>query len=60
MEKKSPVFLVIIAAVLILSFLAIRYTTEASAISKLQVTVKGVQIQEVKVTYTKLKLNIEI
>jgi hypothetical protein len=60
MEKKSSVFLVIIVAVVILSFLAIWYTTEASAISKLQVTVKGVQIQEIRVTYTKLKLNIEI
>jgi hypothetical protein len=60
MKKKSPVLVVIIVAVVILSFLAIRYTTEASAISKLQVTVKDVQIQEIKVTYTKLKLNIEI
>ena len=60
MEKKSLVFLVIIVAVVILSFLAIWYTTEATAISKLQVTVTNVQIQEIKVTYTKLKLNIEI
>jgi len=60
MEKKLPIFLVIIVAVVILSFLAIRYTMEATAISKLQVTVKSVQIQEIKVTYTKLKLFIEI
>jgi len=60
MEKKSSVFLAVIITVVVLSFLAIRYTMDASAISKLQVTVKGVQIQEIKVTYIKLKLNIEI
>jgi len=60
MEKKSTVFIAIIIVVVILSFFTIRYTMDASAISKLQVTVKGIQIQEIKITYIKLKVNIEI
>ncbi len=47
-------------AVVIFSFLPIKYIIDASAISKQQLTIKSVQIQEVKVTYTKLKLDIEI
>ena len=59
MDKKILFFLVIIV-VIILSFLAVRYIMETIAISKLQVTVKGVQIQELKVSYAKLKLIIEM
>jgi hypothetical protein len=60
MDKKIPIFVAIIVVIVIFSFLAIRYTMDVSAISKIQVTVKNVQIQEIKLTYTKLKLDIEI
>lgn len=60
MKKSSYIYIIIIVAVIILSFLVIKYTMDASAISKLQVRIKGVQIQEIKVSYAKLKLNIEI
>jgi len=60
MKKNLPVLLTIILVVVIISFLAIKYTIEATAISKLQIIVKNVQIQELKISYTKLKLNIEI
>lgn len=59
MDKKLLLFLVIIV-IIILSFLSIRFVMETTAISKLRVTVKGVQIQELKVSYAKLKLFIEI
>ena len=59
MDKKLLFFFVIIV-VIILSFLAISYIMETTAISKLQVTVKNVQIQELKVSYAKLKLFIEM
>jgi len=60
MKKSSYIYMIIIVAVIILSFLVIKYTMDASAISKLQVRIKSVQIQEIKVSYAKLKLNIEI
>ena len=60
MNKKPVIFLMIFAIIIILSFLVIKYYMETSAISKLQLTIKGVQIQEIKVTYTKLKLNIAL
>ena len=59
MKKSSYIYMIIIVAVIILSFLVIKYTMDASAISKLQVRIKSVQIQEIKVSYAKLKLNIE-
>jgi len=60
MKRKSFVFLVIFIVIILLCFLAIRYIMEANEIRNLQVTVEGVQIQELKVTYNKLKLIIEI
>jgi hypothetical protein len=60
MKKKLVVLLVIILAIIILIFLTLKYVNEISAISKLQLTIKGIQIQELKATYTKLKLDIEI
>jgi len=60
MKKKSFYFLIVIVAVVILSFFSVRYIMGASAISKLQVKVLSVQISEIKLSYTKLKLNLEI
>jgi len=61
MKKKLFIFLTIIAAIVVLlGFFTIRYIVEANEISKLQLTIKDVQIQELKLTYTKLKINIEI
>jgi len=59
-KKSSSIYIIIIVVAIIMSFLTIKYIIDASAISKLQVTIKSVQIQEIKVTYAKLKLNIEI
>lgn len=60
MNKKTLIYLLIIITIILLIFLSIKCTLEATAISKLQATIKSVQIQEIKVTYTKLKLNIEL
>ena len=61
MKKKLFIFMTIITAIVVLlGFFTIRYIVEANEISKLQLTIKDVQIQELKVTYTKLKIDIEI
>jgi len=56
MNKKTFVFLIIIVTIVFTSFLIIKYSMEATAISKLQLAIKNVEIQEIKTTYAKLKL----
>ncbi|MDH7507693.1 MAG: hypothetical protein QHH15_07935 [Candidatus Thermoplasmatota archaeon] len=59
MKNKTTIFIIIII-VCISSILVTKYTIEAISISQLQITIKNIHIQEIKISYAKLKVDIEI
>lgn len=60
MDQRIKILIVITIVIFILSFLSIRYMASASAIEKVNVTVENTSIQELRLTYCTLKLEVSI
>ena len=60
MDQKIKILIVITIVIFISGFLSIRYIASASAIEKVNVTVENTSIQELRLTYCKLKLKVSI
>lgn len=60
MDQKIKILIVIIIVIFISGFLSIRYIADASALEKINVTVENTSIQELRLTYCKLKLKVSI
>ncbi|UCD12955.1 MAG: LEA type 2 family protein [Thermoplasmatales archaeon] len=60
MDQKTKILVVIIIVIFISGFLSVRYIADVSAFEKINVTVKNTSIQELGLTYCKLKLKVSI
>jgi LEA14-like dessication related protein len=60
MDQKIKILIMITIVIFISGFLSIRYIASASAIEKVNVTVENTSIQELRLTYCKLKLEVSI
>jgi len=60
MDQKIKILIVITVVIFISGFLSIRYMADASALEKVNVTVENISIQELRLTYCKLKLKMDI
>ena len=60
MDQKIKILVVIIIVFFISCFLSIRYITDVSALEKVNITIENINIQELRLTYCKLKLKVNI
>ncbi|MCK4415514.1 MAG: hypothetical protein KAU84_00020 [Thermoplasmatales archaeon] len=60
MDHKIRILIVVTIVIFISGFLVIRYTTDVSALEKVNITIENINIQELNLTYCKLKLKVNI
>jgi len=60
MDHKIRILIVVTIVIFISGFLVIRYTTDVSALEKVNITMENINIQELHLTYCKLKLKVNI
>ncbi len=60
MDHKIRILIVVTIVIFISGFLVIRYTTDVSALEKVNITIENINIQESHLTYCKLKLKVNI
>ena len=60
MENKTKIIAVIAIFIILSSVLSCRYVTDVAALNDVEVTVEGITLQELRVTYCTLKLSIDI
>jgi len=60
MDHKIRILIVVTIVIFISGFLVIRYTTDVSALEKVNITIENINIQELHLTYCKLKLKVNI
>lgn len=60
MDQKIRILIIVTIVILISGFLVIRYTADISALEKVNITIENINLQELNLTYCKLKLKVNI
>lgn len=60
MKYKRKIIAIITISVLLIAFFSYTYYSDASAISKINITIKKASVEEISLTYTELKITIDI
>ena len=60
MDNKTKIIMVIAICVILSGFLSYQYVTDVTALNSVEVTIDDIKLQELRLTYCKLKLSFDI
>jgi LEA14-like dessication related protein len=60
MKIKRKIIVIITISILLFAFLSYTYFSDASAVSNINITIKKTSVEEISLTYSKLKITIDI